>query len=126
MTFEEFERQRKTGTGMFDKNAQTELSTIKVKLLKPLSVGGVVGRFGAGTILDAFVPVNDKNPKIVTLITAGGTPKELVVGTDVELLGKIEPPIEPPVEPNAKKTTSNSNLILIGAIVLIAYFLIKK
>ena len=43
MTFEEFERQRKTGTGMFYKNAQTELSTIKVKLLKPLSVGGVVG-----------------------------------------------------------------------------------
>jgi hypothetical protein len=44
--------------------------------------------------------------------------RKLVVGTDVELLGKIEP--------NAKKTTSNSNLILIGAIVLIAYFLIKK
>ena len=116
MTLEEFEKQKQTGTGIFG-GAQTELSTIKVKLLKDISLP-VVGLQKAGTIIDAFVPVNDKNPKIVTLITAGGTPKELVVGTDVELLGKIEP--------NAKKTTSNSNLILIGAIVLIAYFLIKK
>ena len=125
MTLEEFQKQRLTGTQVGSAN---ELSTIKVKLLKDITLP-TVGLLKAGTIIDAFVPVNDKNPKIVKLITDGGGTKgtrELVVGTDVKFLGKIETPIEPPVEPNAKKTTSNSNLILIGAIVLIAYFLIKK
>lgn len=119
MTLEEFQKQREDG--VIKPAVEPQLANIEVKLLKTVPVGGVVGLAKAGTTIKVWVPVGEKNPKTVQLIPAGGRPTTLVVGKDVELINTDETAPE-----KASGSTNKPNWVLIGGIVLVGYFLLKK
>ena len=121
MTLEDFQKIREGQAAIAKPAVEPQLSNIEVKLLKDVTVGGVVGLAKAGTTIKVFVPVGTKNPKTVQLIPAGGRPTTLVVGKDVELINKDETAPE-----KASGSTNKPNWVLIGGIVLVGYFLLKK
>ena len=124
MTLEEFQKTREGQPSIAADKVEPQLTSIEVKLLKNVTVGGVVGIAKAGTTMNVFVPANQlgtKNPKTVQLMDVGGRPITLVVGKDVELINKDETAPE-----KASGSTNKFNWVLIGGIVLVGYFLLKK
>lgn len=119
MTLEEFQKQREYG--VIKPAVEPQLTNIQVKLLKDITLGGDEGGAKAGTIVKVWVPIGTVNPKTVQVIPAGGRPTTLVVGKDVELINKDETAPE-----KASGSTNKPNWVLIGGIVLVGYFLLKK
>jgi len=124
MTLEQFQKIRKGQEAAIIKPAvEPQLTNIQVKLLKDINVGGDEGSAKAGTIVKVWVPIGTVNPKTVQVLPAGagGRRITLVVGKDVEFIDKDETAPE-----KASGSTNKPNWVLIGGIVLVGYFLLKK
>ena len=123
MTLEEFQK-IKAGKAPIPKPAvEPQLTNIAVKLLKDVNFGGDEGFVKAGTIIKVWVPIGTVNPKTVQVLPVdkGERRMTLVVGKDVEFIDKDETAPE-----KASGSTNKPNWVLIGGIVLVGYFLLKK
>ena len=122
MTLEEFQKIREGQAAIAKPAVEPQLTNIQVKLLKDINVRGEES-VKAGTIVKVWVPIGTVNPKTVQVIPAGagGRRITLVVGKDVELINKDETAPE-----KASGSTNKPNWVLIGGIVLVGYFLLKK
>jgi hypothetical protein len=126
MTLEEFQKIREGQAAIAKPAVEPQLTNIQVKLLKDINVRGEES-VKAGTIVKVWVPIGTVNPKTVQVIPAGagGRRITLVVGKDVELINKDE--TAPQTAPEkASGSTNKPNWVLIGGIVLVGYFLLKK